>query len=157
MATWRMYGDNYSTAAASDASIYQKFIPTNNTVLVAIRAKIIQNNNPSWTSASMKIYSYVGGAPRALIATSTNSVTKASISALNSFMAEVPFYFSNLILKGSESYAAVINFSGYTGSDSSHLAWKRSFPDPVYRTNVTTTFEGLLTTPFDMICIGDDL
>jgi hypothetical protein len=152
-----MYGDNYSTSAASDTSIFQKFIPTNNIILVALRPKIIQNNNPSWTSANMKIYSYVSGAPRALIATSTNSVTKASISALNSFMAEVPFYFSNLILKGGESYAAVINFSGYTGSDSSHLAWKRSYPDPAYRTNVATTFEGLSTTPFDLICIGDEL
>lgn len=155
---WTVYCVPYSTAAMTDASIYQYFKPENNIILTALRAWIVQVDDPAYTSINMKIYSNSGGLPRTLIATSTNSQTKAAMfSTSNSGVKEVYFNFSPLVLKQDETYHAVINASGYTGTSTSHLAWRQMLWEPVYRTGYNATFGGASVSPLGLTVIGAKL
>ena len=154
----RVYGENLSTAQATNSSVYQKFVPTDSMILRAIRVSLIQNNDPTYTSASLKIYSNRNGSPGALIATSTNSPTKAQLfSGANSGITDACFIFDDVSLRGGETYHVVVNLAGYTGSDSSHIAWKNTFPSAVYRSTVDTSFTGMHLSPREFAVIGAKL
>jgi hypothetical protein len=156
--TWTVYGEVLTTSDASSTTYYQKIVPTDSILLKAVRTHIIQNDNPTYTAFSLKLYSNNSGTPRALIASSTNSPTKAAVfDGVNSGVKECYFEFANIPLRGGETYHLILNITGYTGSDSSHIAWKHSFPDPAYQTSVAMTYEGLLVSPFDIVVIGSKL
>lgn len=155
---WTVYGQPFSTASMTDTSIYQKFSPQSNLILRATRAWVIQVNDPSYTSINMKLYTNNAGSPRTLLATSTNSQTKSAMfGTSNSGVKEVYFTFSDLVLKEDEIYHAVINGSGYTGSDSSHLSWRQMLWEPVYRTNYDADYSAGLLSPLGLTIIGAKL
>jgi len=155
---WTVYGQPYSTAAMTDTSIYQYFKPQSNLILKALRAWVIQNNDPSYTSINMKIYSNNGGSPRTLIATSTNVQTKAAMfGTSNSGVKEVWFDFDPLVLKEDERVDGISKGSVKTCSDSAHLAWRQMFYEAAYRTNFDDSFEGALSSPLGLIVIGAKL
>lgn len=138
----KVWGDWYTTAQFSNTDISMPFTPSVNISLVAIRSTYIAYNSPTWTgSMSLKIYSNsAAGLPDQLLATSTNSWTKAQIIAANSMnfttlnnaIFSLYFNFNYFNLKSGVQYHLVTNGTGYTGSDSSHLAWRKGYPDPVY-------------------------
>ena len=154
-----VWGVPLLTADMTGTSVSQAISPDSNVIVVGIRAWIIQNNNPSYTSINMKIYSNSGlDTPRALIATSTNSLTKSAMfGSSNSGLKEVCFLFDNVLLKASDTYHLVINGVSYTGDASSHLAWRKSFTEPVYRTNADTSYEGLAVSSLLVSVIGAKL
>lgn len=155
---WTVYCVPYSTSAMTDTSVYQYFKPQNNIILTATRAWVLQVDNPSYTSINMKIYSNASGIPRTLIATSTNSQTKADMfGTSNSGVKEVYFTFSPLVLKQNETYHAVINASGYTGTSSSLLAWRQMLFEPVYQTNYDASFGAASVSPLGLTIIGAKL
>lgn len=151
----RMFGEWLATADFSGTPrVYQKFIPPQSMVITGCRTQIIVYNNPSFTSLSMKIYANRSGSPAGLIATSTNSPTKAEITTLNHAWKEIYFDFASVGLKGGETYHFVLTGTGYTGTTSSHIAWKHSFPDPAYQTNVNMSLEKAGVSPFDITVFG---
>lgn len=155
---WKMIGEVLATADASNTRVYQKVIPSKNTIVNGARAQLIFYNDPAFTAITMKIYSNNGGSPQALIATSTNSVAKASILLVEDHaVKEIYFNFNSVALKKNETYHFVLGISGYTGTSSSHIAWKHSYPDPAYQTNVDMTFAKQLISPFDLTIIGSNL
>lgn len=149
------FGEILLTADAIAPTYYQMFTPEENMVLRAVRSFVIQYNNPTYTDFLLKLYSNNAGVPRAVIASSTNSWTKAAAFASNnSGVKEFYFDFDDVMLRGGETYHLALQATGYTGSDSSHLAWKHSFPDPAYAQGVDKSYEGLLTSPYDIVLIG---
>lgn len=158
MATRRVYGEWLETADASTPNKYQKIIPTKNLILRSIRTWLIQLSNPTYTNIGMKIYSNNGGVPGIVLATSSTTWTKAQLFASDSHgLTDAYFVFSDLHLRANETYHVVLTLSGYTGSDSSHIAWMHSFPDPTYQTSVDMTFEGLLVSPYELVIIGAEI
>lgn len=154
-----VFGRILETADLSGLTQYHRFTPTDDIVLKAIRTTVIQYANPTYTSISMKLYSdNSSSTPGALIATSTNSVLKATIDeGVASSLAEIYFEFNEIVLKSGTYYHFVLAGSGYTGSASSHLAWKHGGYNPVYETGLTLTTEKLGISPFDLVVIGDGL
>lgn len=154
---WKAFGEWLATSDMSSTRVYQKFIPSENIALQGIRTFIIIYNNPSFTSLNMKLYSNRSGAPAGLISTSTNAPTKAQIITLDHGLKEIYFDFNNEVLKADETYHFVLNATGYTGTTTSHIAWKHSYPDPAYQTNVNMSAEGAYVTPFDLSIFGRKL
>jgi len=148
VATWRVFGIPILTDDATSLNIFQKIKAINSDIIIrSMRSTIILNNNPSFTAITLKCYSDNGGAPKALIQSATNSFTKAAVLTLNNGLKELYFNFNDLILKKNTVYHFVFLISGYTGNESSHIAWAHSFPDPVYQTNVEMSFEAMLRSP----------
>lgn len=155
---WTVYGTPLMTADATAATYYQRIVPTDfDVILTAVRTYIVVLNNPTYTSLNMKLYSNASGVPRSIIATSTNSQLKADISTLDNAIKEIYFEFDSVVLKKNTVYHLVLNAAGYTGDDSSHVAWKQSFPDPAYQSNVDMSFEGLVVSPYDVTLYGAKL
>lgn len=154
---WRVWGDSYSTAALTDKSMYQQVTFQNNYIIRGVRTWLVVYNDPAFTSINMKVYSNEGGLPRKLLYTSSNVLLKADVHTLANGVKEVYFDFDNASFRSGDSYHFVINAVGYTGSDTSHLAWMKAFPDPVYQTGLTISFSGLLTFPYQIYFIGSEL
>lgn len=155
---WRVFGEPFATAdLASGLRVFQPVIFNKNIVLKACRAWFIVYNNPTFTDLSMAIYSNSAGAPKKLLHTSTNAITKATMCTLTNGVKEVYFEFNYPVFNSTDTYHFVPRATGYTGSDSSHLAWRAGFPDPVYRTNVDSSYTKLGVSPYCLYFIGDDL
>jgi hypothetical protein len=138
--------------------ITQGFSLTGNTILRAIRAVIIQYNDPTYTGITMKIYADRSGSPTKLIATSTNTVLPSAISAVEDHaFREVFFTFDDVPLRADVTYRAGLIFAGYTGTQASHLAWASSWPDPVYRTGLTILQADALRMPLSLTIIGSSI
>ena len=152
---WQIYADQYSTAEMSDASKSALITFDKSEIIIATRVWILIYNNPPFTSLNMKIYSNDGGFAKKLIATSTNVQLKADIHTLDNAIKEIWFDFNKVNVREGDSYHFVINGTGYTGSTSSHIAWKKSFPDPVYPWGVVT-LPSLGGASYDIYCIGAD-
>lgn len=153
------WGDTWSTAAMADTSMFQTISFDENTVLQAVRTWIIGIGNPTFTSLTMKIYSneVVAGAntPRVLLWTSTNAPTKAEIFSKQNGCREIYFEFGLPALRAGEKYNLVINATGYTYAELSHLAWRKAWPDPVNKA-FTPTIENLALAPYALYAIGGD-
>lgn len=158
MAEWRVFGETLLTADFSGSPVYyQPFTLNQNTVLKAIRTWVVVYNSPSFTSLGLRIYSSVSSAPAQLIATSDTTWTLAQITSEANAVREIYFEFNNaLSLNGEDQYHVVLWGNGYTGTDSSHVAWVRAFPDPV-NSGYTPAIETINRAPFKVAFIGDDL
>lgn len=154
---WRVFGERWATSELTDTTKAQKFKPNDDMLLLAVRTWVIVYNNPTYTSLNMKIYSNNAGSPGTLLHTSDNVQLKADVCTLANGVKEIYFAFNapqGVPLQASDYYHIVINGSGYTGSDSAHLAWMKAFPDPVYQTGISVTFENLAVSPYAMYFIG---
>lgn len=158
MATRTVYGEWLETADGTSPNKYQKIIPTKNMILRAVRTWVIQLNTPTFTSVGLKLYSNNGGVPGIVIATSSTTWTKSQLFGVdNHGLTDAYFVFSDIPLRANETYHLALTVAGYTGSDTSHLAWMHSFPDPTYQTSVDMSFEGLLVSPYELVLVGAEL
>ncbi len=154
---WRVWGTRWTTSDMTTTTLSQKFIPNDDILLLAVRTWVIVYNNPTFTALNMKLYSDNGGSVGTLLHTSDNTQLKASIHTSANAVKEIYFEFNaptGIPLKSSDSYHIVINGTGYTGNDSTHLAWMKAFPDPVYQTGISVTFNNLAVSPYAMYFIG---
>jgi hypothetical protein len=133
MAPWRVFGERYETADMSNTRVHQPTTFGQDVILIGCRVWFIVYNNPPFTSLSMKVYSNNAGSPKKLLHTSTNTQAKAAVHTLDHAVNEFWFDFASIPLRGGDTYHFVVNATGYTGTESSHLAWMRGFPDPVHR------------------------
>lgn len=158
--TWKVWGTIYNTSDASNTNISQKVKFTSNQLIVAARTWVVVYNNPTFTSISLKIYSDRAGTPGKLLHTCDTARVKTDLVTLANALIEPYFEFNapdGIPVKANDSYHFVLNMSGYTGDQTSHLAWKKDFPDPVYRDNLNYEFEDLLVAPHAITFISAEL
>lgn len=152
------YGDPFDTAEMTNTSKTVRMKPNDNIVLKAIRTWLIWNDHSgSITDMTCKIYSDRASSPGALIATSTNSFDRADIITLASGVKEIYFEFDEISLHSETFYHFVINCTGYTGTENSHIAWRKAWPDPIYRTGLDIDYEALSIAPYFLTVIGAPL
>lgn len=155
---WTVWGDSLMTTDLDGTNLKaQKVRFNSNVILRAIRCWFIHYNDPVYTSISFRIYSDNNGVPGKLLHTSTNSITKAQYITLANGVKEAYWEFNLPTFRGTDWYHFVPIAVGYTGTASSHLAWKKAYPDPVYRTGLTIDYTSQNEMPYDIYFIGDDL
>lgn len=159
--TWRVAHTWMDTAALGtpDLSIYQPFSAQQNCLIEMIRTWVVfdtLSTSLAMTDLRLRIYSNNvagGNVPEYQLAESTSIWTKTQLitmpdaTTLQYGVVGVPFRFSDFPARASDTYHLVLKASGYTGSDTSHLSWRRGYPDPTYRGNLTMTFENQLRYP----------
>ncbi len=155
--TWTVYADPFSDADMSGTSRFSPFKPDRNITLRAVRTWFVLYGDPTFTSLTAKIYTdpftssvhSIGD----LVATSTNTITKADLltvdgTSYDNGVRETYFEFDPFDLDGGDWYALVVNATGYTFSDSSHVAWMKAI-DPVM-SGYTPSLTGLGLAPYQM-------
>ena len=158
----RLLGRPIETAdnSASAPGVYQKFEVPSNILMRAVRVGVIHYNNPTYTSIQLKIYGNRNGSPGKLLHTSSNSITKATIAAVeNHSYKETYFEFipSPSLRAGEEYFAAIFINGAYVGNSSAHLAWKTTWPDPIFDTGVTQNQAKAAKYPLDFSIIGTSI
>jgi hypothetical protein len=155
--TYTVYGDTYN----SDGELGTKSIRSRinkNWIIRHIITQIVVLNNPPFTNLRFEIYTDKDDETMGeLLHTSDNTPTKSEIITLANGVKWVTFDYSDIQIDGSNFYHYVLNGTASGLSGSSTIAWKHSFPDPVYRTGLALTLEELQVTPYDFIIIGDEL
>lgn len=157
---WRVFADTFLTAdlAADAVSHYQKFSPHSDILMSMVRVWIIAYNNPTFTNLKAKLYSNKpDGTPGRVIATSETILTKAQIITSTNGAKEIYFKFNDpygIPLKSGDFYHIVLEATGYTYSDSSHLAWVKAWPDAGYSVGYTPTYVNLGVAPKRLAIIG---
>jgi hypothetical protein len=158
---WLVYGDDFSTSEMTNTAKFQPVTFGQDTVLVGIRTWIIIYNDPPFTSLNMKIYSNDAtsgqNTPKKLLATSTNVQLKSAIHTLANGVKEIWFDFDYPVYNGADVFNLVINGVGYTGSVSSHIAWMKAFPNPVYSSGYTPSMLTIPYAPYEGYFIGATL
>lgn len=146
--------------SASSPGVYQGFILPENLLVKAFRIGVIQYNDPSYTSLVLKLYGNRNGSPGKVIYTSSNSISKSTIASVEDHSyKETYFEFTNPpALRGGEQYYAAIFINGaYVGDATSHLAWKTTWPDPIFDTGVTENQAKAAKFPLQLSIIGSEL
>lgn len=152
------YGERFETADMSGTTMSVRFTPGDNVILRALRTWLIFNDcSSNFTAMVGKLYSDRSGSPGALITTSTNSFNRSDIITQNSGVKEIYFLYDDVSLRSNLYYHLVINCSNYTGSSSDHIAWRKAWPDPVYRNGWSQTFESLGVAPYFLTAVGAKL
>jgi hypothetical protein len=155
-----IYARVFDSGELANTAMYQPFKANKNMALRCIRTWLAFVDNPTVDNFTAKIYSdrtdSVSHAPGVLIATSTNTLTKAEIITLANGFKEVPFMFDDINLQENTWYNLVINAGTYTPSASSYVAWKSSFPDPVYPTGLDISAIKLGSSPYAITIIGSE-
>jgi hypothetical protein len=153
---WRVYGEQIGTASLT-SGVSQRVQFNSNIVLRACRIWLIFYNNPALTNLTMKIYSDDRGVARKLLHSSTTTLTKAQIITLANGIKEIYFEFDYPAFDADDIYHFVLTGTGYTGTDSTHIAWKHAWPDPVYTTGWTPSLMNLEVAPKAIYFIGSSL
>jgi hypothetical protein len=155
---WSVYGDSLLTTDLDGTNLKSQKVRFNkNVILKAIRAWFVHYNDPVYTSLYFRIYSDNNGVPGKLLYTSTNVILKSEYITLANGIKEAYWEFDCPAFKDTDFYHFVPIANGYTGTVSSHLAWKKAWPDPVYRTGLTIDATSQNESPFDIYFIGDEL
>jgi hypothetical protein len=159
--SYTVWADPWASSELTNTARFQTISFPENTILKAIRTKIVVYNDPAFTSLSAKLYSneLVSGVntPRMLIAQSTNSHLKAEVCTLENGVKEIWFDFNFISLRAGDKYNIVISGTDYVYSDASHLAWAKAWPDPVYKDGWTCSFESLVVSPYYIYAVGRKL
>lgn len=134
--TWRVYADPLTETdltTATGKSI--RFTPSEkNLVITGCFTFLVFNNPGSFSDLVIKLYSDRETLPGSLIATATRVWDKSDLlTTHNNGIKYVGFSFGqNISLNLNTYYHLVLNCSGYTFGESSHIAWEKAWPDPIY-------------------------
>lgn len=153
--SWKIFVERFETADLNGSQniYYQDFKPNDDIILHGVRPWIGLVNNPTITSVTMHLKNSSG----VLIANSTTTYTKAQLTTLDNCIKEVYFAFNKINLKATDTYRLSFSAVGYTGTDSSYFFWKKSWPDPIYRTGLSITYPSAPVLPYDVYFIGTRL
>jgi len=161
MAYWEIFGDPILTADMTGKTMSIRFKPNSNVVLKALKTWLIFKDpvgDMAFSALLGKLYSDRDGSAGGLIATSTNSWEKSDLLDLeDQGVRELWFEFEETSLNSDTWYHLVLNCTGYTYDADKHIAFRKAWPDAVYRTGLPGTFESLIASPYFLIGIGDDL
>ena len=149
MPTWNMIGKPITTAenSATIPGVFQRFRipgPNPHMLLQGIGCGIIFHD-PAFTALSAELWADDGsGSPSVLLATSLTSWLKTEIDAqytLDYKCLWMGFEFTPYPLRRDVWYHLALRMTGYTGNDTNHIAWRHSYPDAQYQTNLGFTIE----------------
>lgn len=157
MCAWSVYGDSYDNDTDfSNGAKSVRFKLNANKVIRYARTWVVLYNDPGLTNITAKIYHDLSAteAKGDLIASSSTTHTKAEITTSNNAIRELYFQFADISLEGSNYYHFVLTGTSSGFSASSHIAWKTSYPDPVYEDGVSVIFSNLPKFPYTLSLIG---
>ena len=156
---WTVLADSYATGGdfnSGSKSII--FTPTKNIALQFVRTWMVFIGDPALTTATMKIYYDENGTRGDLLYTSITNLTKAEIITLENGVKEVYFEFSKEVLNKDTKYHLVLTGSSAGGfTDTEHIAWKTSYPFPVYPDGFTQTERNKARYPYEYTLIGAEI
>lgn len=148
--SWTMVGTPISTAEMATAipSIYQRFrLPTTkfDSLLHGVGLGVILYGDPAFTNLYAELWADRDSAPISLLATTETVYTKAQLlTQYTHGYKYVGMKFQKPVqLKAGTYYHIALRASGYTGNDSSHLAWRHAYPDPQYSAGLGFTVEAI--------------
>lgn len=154
---WKVWGNSYDTDSDfTNGTKTCRFTPTKNIILQNVRTGIIFYNNPGLVNITAKIYIDDNESKGDLLYTSLTTHLKADLINLNHGVKEIYFLFDEVPLHADEYYHFVLSGTSSGFSESSHVAWKSSYPDPVYSGGFTGAASKLPQYPFDLTLIGAD-
>jgi len=147
---WKVFGERFNDLSGVEAC--QKFKAPDNFFLRGSQHWLIFLDSPVWTELSMSIYSDRNGSPGVEIKKSSKTWTAAQIiadgvqleggaafTALRNGNIKLYFDWDDFQLRKDLFYHFVLQATGYAGTAAKHIAWRKAWPDPAYRTGVTTT------------------
>lgn len=153
---WKVFGDTYNNDSELGTKSYRcKFL--NPEIIRTVRTWVIFYNNPSITNLNMKIYTDNNGQIGSLLHTSTNSLTKSQMITLANGCKEIYFTFDDVSIDNLNYYHYVLTGLSSGLSSTSTIAWKHGWPDNIYRTGLSLSFEELLVSPYDVYFEGAKL
>lgn len=137
--TWDVWGKVINTTEAANAAVFQPFKFQRNTILRAVKVKLLLINDPTFTAVTAKIFgnneNTANPEPSTLLYSATNTKAKGDLLTQNSAIAETYFEFDDPMLRFGTYYHLVLNLTGYTAASDSYVAWKHAFPDPFNSTD----------------------
>jgi hypothetical protein len=156
---WTVWGEILETAdiaASPSKRVYLKARINQDSVLIAMRTWFIMYGDPTFTSLTMDIFSNneQTGLPSTKIMESTTVWTKAQLLTLAHGVKGMQFKFDDFMAQTGTFYHFIPRAVGYTGSASSHIAWRKAWPDPTYRTNLSSGYGKLGVAPYSAAFIG---
>lgn len=159
---WRVFGEVLKTAdiaTTPNKRVYQRVKFNDDVILRAFRTWFVFYNNPVFTGLTFDIYANdeQTNLPSTKITSSSTVWTKAQLISLDHGVKSMYFNFNDVALQKNTFYHFIPRASGYTGTDNSHLAWRKGWPDPTYTKNLTTNYNTLLTSPYMMSFVGAGL
>lgn len=156
---WSVYGNVLATADidGSTKSQAMKFKPNSDIVVRAFRTWFVCFNSPVFTQLRLRLYEDQNGSAGKLIATSSNFHIPSDLYTDPYALKGTYFEFEYLPLKSTNYYHVLPYATGYTGNDSTHLAWVKGWPDNEYRTGLALDFEEIHVSPYRFAIVGADL
>ena len=152
--SWTTDGRPYESDSDLSNGIYtQKVVINKNVLLKYVRTWIIFMDNPGLTNITMKIYLDNEGDKGNLLYSSLTTHTKAEIITLENGVKEVYFEFDDKPLDDGNTYHFCLEGTSSGLSTSSKIAWKTTWPDPVYG-GFSESFANRAQYPFTIVLIG---
>jgi hypothetical protein len=150
---WSIYADPMETADLTGVTKSIRFKPTANVIMNGCFTGLVFREVGTFSDLVVKLYSDRSEAPGALINTSTTSYDKADLlTAQDSGAKFFGFNFPSTSLNKNTYYHIVLNCTGYTFSEVSHMAWIKGWPKPVY--NQPASYLGLITAAYTFGIMG---
>lgn len=134
MSTWSVYGHPIYSTMTAKIDIHQSITFDKPVIVKACRIWLVLNNPPSFTNLEMRIYTEDSSVPANyhLLHSSTNTLDKSDLMTENYACKEVYFEFNNINLSKDREYFFTIAADDYDGTNDSHIAWRNTFPDPIF-------------------------
>lgn len=155
MSTWRVFAERLQTVDfQASPRVFQPIRFNKNYALKAIRTWFVFHGSPSFSSLQFRIYNDKNGKPENLLFTFDKSWVLSNITSRAYANKEI--YFDSTLpfdVKDNETYHLVPWFNAYTGIETSHAAWVRSIPDPIF-TNFTLSTWNRQVAPFKIGFVG---
>jgi hypothetical protein len=155
---WSVYADSYDNDTDYlNGAKSVRFKLNSNKVIKHIRTWVVVLNDASFTNITAGIYYDKADETKGdLVAASTTTHLKAAVVTSNNGVRSLYFTFDEVALNGDAYYHFALHGTSSGFSPTSHIAWKTSYPDPVYEGGVTITFANLPKFPYTFLAIGDD-
>ncbi len=134
---------------------FQAFAPKRNALIKSVRPQIIFFNDPQFTTLAIELWKISGGSLWKKIA---ESLPRKKSGLIQDLYAIGHYYFEFETfpsLKKANDYALVLRANGYSGDDSSHIAWVKE-ADPFMEHVVSPVEPSQISrAPFSISVIGD--
>lgn len=159
----RIWGRMAESGDLADGSklMYQPFKPHRDMILRGLRHWMIFYNNPTIQNIKCALYASDNSSgvhlPSTKIEESSKVWLKSEIISLDNGFFEIYYDFDNVPLQENTTYHFVFYADTYSFSESSHVAYRVAFPDPVYSQGLTVAANKVSTFPLALYVIGADL
>lgn len=154
--SWDIVGDSFTTTEFTNGTKSIRFKMPSASIVKYVRTKLVLFGDPTFTNVTAKIYYDNNGEIGQLYKSSITTWTKAQILTLDNGVNDIYFEFEDIPLDKNNWYHLVLSGAGANFTDVSHIAWKMSYPFPVYTTGWSPSFRILPQFPYDLVIIGEE-